>query len=62
MSDPANRNTRTQAVIELMVISEIMIALGVQANGSPDEVPASWMTFLGSAVGNAADRLAEDGT
>ncbi len=62
MPDPTTQDTRTQAVIELMVISEIMTVLAASAVKTNDLVPASWMTFLGCAIGNAADRLAEDGT
>jgi hypothetical protein len=60
MSDPADKAARTQAVLDLMVISEIMTVLAASAVDTNDMVPASWITFLGCVGGNAADRLADD--
>ena len=60
MSDPATEAIRTQAVIDLLVISEIMTVLAASSENTSETVPASWVTFLGCAVGNAADRLASD--
>ena len=61
MPDPAHKATHVQAVTDLWAISEIMTVLAVQAHDTTNDlVPASWMTFLACAVGNAADRLAND--
>jgi lipoprotein signal peptidase len=60
MADQATNAIKTQAVIEILVISEIMTVLAASAVNTQDMVPSSWMTFLGCAVGNAADRLTED--
>jgi hypothetical protein len=59
MPDATDQTVKTQAVTELMVISEIMAVL----SASPiiaDELPASLVAFLGCAVGEAAHRLAKD--
>ena len=60
MPDPADKAADVQAVTDLWVISEIMTVLAVSAVNTNDMVPASWLTFLGCDVGNAADRLAND--
>jgi hypothetical protein len=59
MSNAKDQPDKAAAIIDLMVISEIMAALGASPTVG-DEVPASWVAFLGCAVGEAAHRLAKD--
>jgi hypothetical protein len=50
MADQATNAIKTQAVIEILVISEIMTVLAAASKDTTnDMVPASWMTFLGCA-------------
>ena len=60
MPDPADKAIHVQAVTDLWAISEIMTALAAASKDTTNDlVPASWMTFLGCCVGNAADRLVD---
>jgi hypothetical protein len=57
MSDPANTSPKDRAVIDLIVVSEIMAVLADSAQDRSNEVPATWMRFLGCCLGSIADRL-----
>jgi hypothetical protein len=56
MPDPATISTKDRAIIDLIVVGEIMDALAVAAQDNTNQVPATWMRFLGGIV----DRLIED--
>ena len=60
MVDPTKETAKSQAVIDLLVISEIMTTLADHAQDHASTVAPPWLAFLGCAVANAAHRLAGD--
>ena len=60
MSDQAATSIKDRAVIDLIVVGEIMTVLANAAQDTTNEVPATWMRFLGGCLSGIADRLIED--
>ncbi len=60
MPDPVTTSVKDRAIIDLVVVSEIMAVLAVAAQDTDNRVPATWMRFLGGCLETVADRLIED--
>jgi hypothetical protein len=59
MPDPATISTKDRAIIDLIIVGEIMDALAVAAQDTTNQVPATWMRFLGGCLGGIVDQLIE---
>ena len=60
MPDPSTASIKGRAIIDLIVVGEIMAALATGAQDTTNEVSATWMRFLGCCLDGIVDRLIED--
>jgi hypothetical protein len=56
MTDTEKKAETAKAIFELQVLSELMQELG-RGRGSRDEVPTTWLDWLGEQVGRVATRV-----